>query len=1293
MSVSVARPISASVLFCLIAIGAYAQGGATSAISGIVRDTAGGVIPGASVIVTSNATETKFEGVTNSTGAFNVPALSAGTYTVTVTLAGFKTVAITDVRVQPGMPTTVNTTLAVGDLSETITVAGASAELVNTQTATVTTTLNVEQIAAIPTPTRDVLNAVTYLVGVNTVGAARGNTSVNGLPESFLNITLDGVSDNDNFNKSTDSFFAPVRPRQDAIEAVSVTSAAGGADVGGHGAISINFVTRSGTNKFTGSGYEYFRHPALNSNYWFNKRDGLEKNDVRLNQYGMREGGPIVIPGLYNGRGKAFFFIHDEEVNLPNNASRVRTVLHPRALDGWFRYTVTAGGQTVVREVNVLDLARANGQLASTDPTVVRLLTAINASPQKTGVINPTSDPLLMSYAWLSPATQAEHQPAVRIDYNVSEHHRLTGTFNKLWQDRNPDQFNGLDRRFPDASNYSHTIARRPTSSFALRSTLSSNLVNELRGGITRGERIFFGQVDSGGPQSFADQNGYSIDFDANIGLTNWQTQNTLNSRSAYQYSVDETLTWQRAKHSVTFGGRAFLGRGWDDAQQVVPGINLRFDTNNDPAAGMFTGTNFPGASGGQLTDARELYSLLTGRVGAVTGQATLDPETNKYSFLGGRRRAGKMDVYSAFVQDSWRTTSTLTVNAGLRWDVQMPFSSVNDTMSAASLADVCGVSGLGSGGIYNACRFSTPNASGGKVPQFGQLTRGSLGYNIDWNNIAPTVGAAWRPHIQHGWLRALLGDPEQATLRGGYSVAYNRQGLGVFTGVFGANPGSTLSLTRDANTGLVPAGETWPVLLRETSRLYPAAFNESPAFPIAIRPNRADNINAFHPDIQIDSAHTWTVGLQRALGKDMALEVRYVGTKGVDLWSTLDYNERNIIENGFFDEFTRAIGNLDANNRAGGTRAGSFAYFGPGTGTSPLPIYLAYLNGSRDAANPAAYSGGTATWANTTFAQRLVRVSPSPNNAAADLDGSLTRRTNALAAGFPANFFVVNPDAAAVNVTDSGAYSDSSALQIELRRRLSRGLSVNGSYQYALAGGSTFLGFHYGRERNPSANVRHAIKAQWDWRLPVGRGERFGQNMHPILNGILGGWQFNGATRIQAQMVNFGNVRLVGMTKDDLQGMYKYDLRVNPDSGLLTPYMLPDDVILNTRRAFSISSTSPTGYADLGVPEGRYIAPANGPDCIQLKAGDCTPRTLLIRAPFFGRVDIGVTKRFTIQGNTNFELRADVLNVLNNINFDPVVNPGAGGGIFQVTTAYRDPGNTFDPGGRLGQISIRLNW
>jgi hypothetical protein len=484
-------------------------------------------------------------------------------------------------------------------------------------------------------------------------------------------------------------------------------------------------------------------------------------------------------------------------------------------------------------------------------------------------------------------------------------------------------------------------------------------------------------------------------------------------------------------------------------------------------------------------------------------------------------------------------------------------------------------------------------------------------------------------------------------------------------------------------------------VLLRQTNRLYAAPFPESPSYPISVRPNRADDMNAFHPTIKIASARSWTVGFQRAISNNMAVEARYVGTRGVDQWSTLNYNELNIESNGFFDEFKLAMANLQANNAAGGNRAGSFAYFGPGTGTAPLPIYLAYIAGRTDAGNAGAYSGGT--WTNTALTQDMVRTNPQPFNSAGDLDNDNNRRNNAINAGLPANLFVVNPHLDDVDVTDSGAFSDYHALQIELRRRLSRGLMVNTSYQYALEGGSAFLGFRYGRVMNPTANVRHAIKSQWNWTVPVGHGHRFGSSLHPVLNGIVGGWELSGAARIQARMINFGNVRLVGMTPDDVQKMYKFDIRINPANGLRTPYMMPDDVILNTRRAFNTSPTSPTGYSDLGVPEGRYFAPANTASCIQLKDGDCAPRTLLIRAPFFTRVDIGVTKRFPIVGRTNAEVRFDLLNLFDNVNFDPVVQGTAnnlgGATIFQVTSAYRDPNNNFDPGGRLGQISLRLNW
>jgi hypothetical protein len=201
---------------------------------------------------------------------------------------------------------------------------------------------------------------------------------------------------------------------------------------------------------------------------------------------------------------------------------------------------------------------------------------------------------------------------------------------------------------------------------------------------------------------------------------------------------------------------------------------------------------------------------------------------------------------------------------------------------------------------------------------------------------------------------------------------------------------------------------------------------------------------------------------------------------------------------------------------------------------------------------------------------------------------------------------------------------------------------------------------------------------------------------LHPILAAVVGGWQFNGAGRVQARTTNFGNVRLVGMTKAEAQKLYKWEIRPDPQTGLPTVFAFPDDVILNTRRAFSVSVTNPNGFSDLGVPEGRYFAPANSADCLQLKAGDCAPRAVVLLAPWFTRFDLGLTKKISIGGNKSVEFRADVLNIFNNVNFtvtDASRTPGPGAGIFQTDSAYRDLDNTYDPGGRLGQLALRFNW
>jgi len=168
----------ALLLAVLTASAASAQ--STASISGVVHDSAGGVVPGVTVTVKEDATGASHEAVTNVDGAYQVTALGAGSYTVTAALSGFKTAVAKGVRLAPGQPVTIPLTLEVGSLTETVTVTSSS-ELINTQTATVASTLNSDQLTRMPTPTRNALNAVTFLPGVNTPGTNRDST-INGLP-------------------------------------------------------------------------------------------------------------------------------------------------------------------------------------------------------------------------------------------------------------------------------------------------------------------------------------------------------------------------------------------------------------------------------------------------------------------------------------------------------------------------------------------------------------------------------------------------------------------------------------------------------------------------------------------------------------------------------------------------------------------------------------------------------------------------------------------------------------------------------------------------------------------------------------------------------------------------------------------------------------------------------------------------------------------------------------------------------------------------------------------------------
>jgi hypothetical protein len=168
---------------------------------------------------------------------------------------------------------------------------------------------------------------------------------VNGLPTSTVNITLDGMNIQDNYAKTWDGMFTRVSPRLDAVEEVTIGTAAQDADMAGQGGVQIKFVTRSGTNDFHGSVYYYMRRDWMNTNTWFNLHRNVDINGTptskpALSQFqpGGRLGGPVRIPKLFNGRDKLFFFVNYEWVRSPGTNTQNKTIMSPLSEQGIFQY-------------------------------------------------------------------------------------------------------------------------------------------------------------------------------------------------------------------------------------------------------------------------------------------------------------------------------------------------------------------------------------------------------------------------------------------------------------------------------------------------------------------------------------------------------------------------------------------------------------------------------------------------------------------------------------------------------------------------------------------------------------------------------------------------------------------------------------------------------------------------------------------------------------------------------------------------------------------------------------------
>ncbi|MCI0661681.1 MAG: TonB-dependent receptor [Acidobacteria bacterium] len=1262
-----------AVAFSLCSQTAFGQLRIVGKISGTIEDQTGAVITNAIVSLKDSKTGITRQTPATERGTFLFPDLANGEYEITVSAPGFKSSVLSNISVYTNQTTDVRFSLEIGATSETITVTGGDAQTLETSSQLVASTMTTDAITQLPVGNRsNVLVLARLAPGASP--PTGGSTRYNNLAGGAVNVTVDGINNASNGFKSGGTvFFATVPVRLGAIEEVTVETGGLGADSGAQSGANIKFTTRRGGKEFHGSLFYEPRSEQFNANSWSRNANGLTRVYNRNHEYGGNIGGPLVPVGSL--KDKLFFFLNYERRYNPQSNARTMAVLTPEAQNGNFTYLVS-GTIDQFRTRNVFDLAASRPPgtanlppLPTTlDPVAQAILGINNQIPQFARRIADT-DPNRDFYTWDAENNLNQYFPATRIDYFLTPKQQLTFNWHYYhsWQPG--------ERRLPvpDIERTNPFRIGYFVYSGALQSTFGARTFNEFRYGVQhsgdtnrRDEYGPYYQFNGkplriGGtlPFSLADPNeGPRVPFIDQANVTGRHFITTMY----------DTMTLNRGQHTITLGG-SYRKTEWNDVAVVyqVPTYGTGTPAG-DPlqASQAYTTTTLPGINNSELGNPLALYNLLTGRVQAANFTRVVNPDTLQYDGIQEQNYTWTNSTMGGvYAQDRWRITPSLTLNYGLRWEVQGPMKDGKGLTASPDLASLFGPSTrLFSPGELNG--NNNPTVEVGRIP-----------YQTDWLNFAPNFGFAWNPSRTNGLMGKLLGG-SNTVFRGSYSVIVYDEGTQFFAANLGPNAGKTIGATRldpgRAGATTLPAFYTLSDIVANPLTVSNFAFSTTEYKKVI---NQADqtfvrDLRGFDPTLRAPYTVNYSFGIQRELWKNTVLEVRYVGNQSKLAWRTSNLNEVNIFENGFLNEFRNAQRNLAANRAAGcggtGQPACSFANRGL-AGQVALPIFDAAFgprggltaigvgNGYQSTGFITQLDNGEAgTLANTLatnqdYVCRMFGSSFSPC--------ARVQPTANVPGVYPINFFMLNPySAGRISYVDDTGWHSYNGLQIQFRQRLSKGLSWNANYTWSksltnLATDNQNQSLDFVTLRDPGLNrrlsqfdLRHVIQTFGTYDLPFGRGRALSFN-NRVLDGVLGGWTlgsifvFHTGNPIQLtggfNTFNNGNnpgrngVRLApGVTLEQIQEMF---------NAPLTRLTRPTSTDLQ-RLAVDPKLIGPDGRAN---PE--FIVPNNTP-------GEFG-QLLFLRDRNTFQWDVSVTKSINLLENTRLEIFAGFTNVLNHASWD----------------------------------------
>jgi len=637
-------------------------------------------------------------------GFYVFATLQPGIYTLTADAPGFKSSIINGMELNVGTVTQA-VTLELGLVTESISVAANSIRVQVTD-ATVPRAITLRDIDTLPQLGRDPIFITLYQPGIQLNG---GNSRVNGQRNGSNNNTLDGIDDNDSVLPRLGLTMSPTNT--DSVEEIRVVTSGGKAEFGRNAGGQVELVTRSGTNRFHGNLFEYLRNTALNANNFFNNSSGQARPKFIQNQFGGSLGGPVVVPKVYNGREKFFFFFNYQGVQSAQQVVRNRDVLTPEARSGLFRWRVP--GTNEVRGFNVIQNdPRGKGM----DPAVAQQINMLPA-PNNFDI----GDGLNTGgFRFNSPAPSRTSNITAKIDYHLTGSHRLWYR-QSVFKFYSNDAFNSADSTFPGQPSGSQVAL---ALGFAAGSswTITPWLVNEFVTGRNEAA-VNFTRVRP--PAAVIMPNLYSAVIPSAFG----------SRRNSPVNQFTDNISILRGRHSLKTGARISLTTQFQSADGGIwPNISLARANGNIASSIGPTGTGVISAADRQRFEL--YYNDVLGRISGIS--------TTYFSDLQSFQPAGtphvrnfKFNDYAFFVQDDWRVGKDLVVNFGLRYEFfGVPFERDGLQGTVVQAASINPVSNI---------RDVT-------------VRKGSQWYANDRNNIAPRIGFAWdlrgngRTSIRTSW-------------------------------------------------------------------------------------------------------------------------------------------------------------------------------------------------------------------------------------------------------------------------------------------------------------------------------------------------------------------------------------------------------------------------------------------------------------------------------------------------------------------------------------------------------------